>query len=98
MGKEEKRKKRKLKRIRVIESDLARTQISPKKHEEWCCDHLHFVKKEQEKGGRNGGPGGAKRGCRGKQEALGARHHWLSGGPVRLMTSLHTTFIYFNDI
>ena len=43
--------------IRVIESDFTRrTKIPLKKHEEWCCEHLHFVKKEQE-GERKGGPG-----------------------------------------
>ena len=26
-------------------------------HEEWCCEHLHFVKKEEEEEGRKGGPG-----------------------------------------
>ena len=48
-------KKRKEKRIRAIESDLARrTQIPLKKHEEWCREHLHFVKKEREEGGEMG--------------------------------------------
>ena len=35
---------------------MSRTQIPLKKHEEWCCEHLHFVKKEREEEGRNGEP------------------------------------------
>ena len=79
MGKEEKKGKK----IKVIESDLA-SQIPLKKHEEWCLSR-------RSKKGEKGDSGGARKGCREKQEARGARPHWLSGGPVHLMTSLCTT-------
>ena len=38
--------------------------------------------------GEKEGSRGARKGCKEKQEAWEARPHWLSGGPVSLMTSL----------
>ena len=74
----------------MIESDLA-SQSPLKKHKEWCLSR-------RSKKGEKGDSGGARRGCREKQEARGARPHWLSGGPVHLMTSLPDILFAFQCI